>query len=338
MNRRLQPFDPPPIRNPAMEPPWRPGLRVAAGLVLCGLAASLADTACAAPAQVIHQLTSAYHNIRVIEEGDTRTLCFDDAWESSISLKDPWRGHFEYTEYFHMPWLWNTNITRVLMIGLGGGSTQRSFEHYYTNLTVETVEIDPAVLQVARDYFAFEESPRQKVFIEDGRMFLRRSTSKYDLIIIDAYVQGRYGSSMPQHLATQEFFELARDHLTANGIVADNVIGSLSAWRSDIVGAVYRTLKAVFPQAYLFPAKTSQNVVILATRAGVLPAMYGLRERADLLVFSHRVGLPGFRQRLDRMIYAAPASAASSPVLTDDFAPVEGLSERGGLLNGPTQQ
>ena len=295
------------------------------------LTVCLATAAAAAPAKVIYQLTSAYHNIRVLEETGSRTLCFDDAWESSISLQNPWQGHFEYTEYFHMPWLWNTNIARVLMIGLGGGSTQQSFEHYYTNLTIETVEIDPAVLAVARDYFAFRESPRQRVFLEDGRMYLRRSTSKYDLIIIDAYVQGRYGSSIPQHLATQEFFELVRDHLTTNGVVAYNVIGTLSDFRSDIVGAVYRTLKAVFPQAYSFPAKSSLNVVIVATRASVLPARYGLHDRADQLIATHRVSLPGFRQRLDRMVYAAPASAANSPILTDDFAPVEGLSERGGI-------
>ena len=113
----------------------------------CGLAfaVSLGLAARAAPGKLVYQLTSAYHNLRVVDEGNIRSLCFDDAWESSISLKDPWRGHFEYTEYFHMPWLWNTNLTRVLMIGLGGASTQRAFAHYYPALAIDTVEIDPAV-------------------------------------------------------------------------------------------------------------------------------------------------------------------------------------------------
>jgi spermidine synthase len=274
----------------------------------------------------IYQVTSPYHHIRVLEDGPTRTLCFDEATESRVSMQDPWRGHFEYTEYFHMPWLWNTNLSRVLMIGLGGASTQQSFEHYYTNLTIDTVEIDPLVVRVTEDYFGFQPSDRQRVFVEDGRMFLRRSTAKYDLIIIDAYVHGRYGSSIPQHLATKEFFLLVRDHLTTNGIVADNVIGTLGQWHSDIVGALYRTLKAVFPQAYLFPATSSLNVVLLATRAKVLPDINGLRQRADLLVQSRRVTLPTFRERLERLRLTPPASAADSPVLTDDYAPVEGLS------------
>jgi spermidine synthase len=293
------------------------------------LAAALAALA-SARAGEIYQATSAYHHIRVVEDGGYRLLCFDDATESRISLQDPWRGHFEYTEYFHMPWLWNTNIGRVLMIGLGGGSAQRAFQHYYPNVSVDTVELDPLVLRIARNFFGFEESERQRVFIEDGRLFLRRSSARYDLIILDAYVQGRYGSSIPQHLATKEFFELARDHLTTNGIFADNVIGTLDDWHAGIVGAIYRTLKTVFPQVYLFQAKSSMNVVMQATRATILPDINGLRRRADLLTQTGRVTLPGFRERLERIRINPPASAPGSPILTDDYAPVEGLSETGG--------
>jgi spermidine synthase len=293
--------------------------------LLAALAATLPMYG-SAPAGEIYQVTSAYHHIRVVEEGGYRILCFDDATESRIALQDPWRGHYEYTEYFHMPWLWNTNLGRVLMIGLGGGSAQRAFEHYYPQVTVDTVELDPVVVRVARNYFAFEESERQRVFVEDGRLFLRRSTGRYDLIILDAYVQGRYGSSIPQHLATKEFFELVRNHLTTNGVFADNVIGTLNNWHAGIVGATYRTLKTVFPQVYLFPARTSLNVVLLATKASVLPDLNGLRRRAFLLRQSGRVTLPGFLERLERIHTAPPASTASSPILTDDYAPVEGLS------------
>jgi spermidine synthase len=282
-----------------------------------------------ARAAVLYEATSPYHHIRVVEEGGFRTLCFDDATESRISVADPLKGHFEYTEYFHMPWLWNTNLSRVLMIGLGGASTQRAFEHDYTNVTIETVEIDPAVVRVAKAYFEFEESERQKVFVEDGRLFLRRSTAKYDVILLDAYVQGRYGSSIPQHLATKEFFELARDHLSTNGVFADNVIGTVKNWRADLVGATYCTLKSVFPRVYYFPVKTSLNVVILATKASVLPDLNGLRQRAFLLAQTRRVTLPTFRERLDRLQIAPTGLMTMGPVLTDDYAPIEGLAGPG---------
>jgi len=277
-------------------------------------------------ASVIFETTSPYHHIRVVDDKELRTLCFDDGQETRMSLRNPLVGHFEYTEYFHMAWLWNTNITSALMIGLGGGSAQRSFEYYYPGVTIDTVEIDPSVVQVARAYFGYEESERQKIHVEDGRLFLRRSTARYDLLVLDAYVQGRYGASIPQHLATKEFFELARDHLSTNGILAYNVIGTLTSWRAEIVGALYRTLKSVFPQVYIFPAQTSLNIVLVATKAGIQANVNTLRPRALLLTQTKRIALPEFMLRLDRMQTFPPTSAATSPVLTDDYAPVEGLA------------
>jgi spermidine synthase len=293
----------------------------------CLVLISLMPGGAAAFGAVVFEATSPYHHVRVVEQNGMRTLCFDDATQSRVSLADPLKGHFEYTEYFHMPWLWNTQIASVLMVGLGGASTQRSFEHYYPGATIETVEIDPLVVRVARDYFHFKESERQQVHVEDGRVYFRRSTGRHDLIILDAYVASRYGSAIPQHLATREFFELLRDHLTTNGIVAYNVIGSLDAWQADLVGAMCRTLKTVFAQVYLFPAKGSQNVVIVATRAQVKAELSALRQRATLLIQNRQITVPDFRERLEVFHGQLPPSVARSPVLTDDYAPVEGLTK-----------
>ncbi len=275
-------------------------------------------------AGTVYEVTSVYHHIRVVDTAGLRTLFFDDAQETRMSLQDPLKGHFEYIEYFHMPWLWNPRLTNVLMLGLGGASIQRSFQHYYPAVRLETVEIDPAVVQIAQRYFNFKESDSQKVHVEDGRVYLRRATMRYDLIILDAYVRGRYGSGIPQHLATREFFELVRDHLTTNGVVAYNVIGTTTGWRMDIVGAIGRTLQAVFPQVYLFPAQTSQNVVLLATKATARADLPVLRQRAWSFLQTRPAALPGFRERLERM-QDLPAAARRSPLLTDDYAPVEGL-------------
>ena len=298
--------------------------------MITALALQTVFPAAGAFARVIYETTSPYHHIRVLDDGNFRTLCFDDALETRMSIQDPLTGHYEYTEYFHMPWLWNPQIKSVLMVGLGGGSSQCSLEHYYPAVSVESVEIDPAVLQVAKDYFHFRESPRQKVHLADGRMFLRRTASRFDLIILDAYVQGRYGSSLPQHLATKEFFEIVRDRLTTNGVVAYNVIGTTAGWHAEIVGAIYRTLNSVFPQVYLFPCRTSQNIVLVATRARNRADLSGLRQRARELVGAGRITFPSFTERLDALQLSPPANLLRCPILTDDYAPVEGLSGSSG--------
>jgi spermidine synthase len=279
--------------------------------------------------RVVLEITSPYHHIRVIDKLGIRTLSFDGSMESRMSLRNPLTGHFEYIEYFHMPWLWNSNLARVLMIGLGGASVQRAYEHYYPDVTIETAEIDPTVVRIAKEYFGFKESDRQRVHVTDGRMHLRRTETQYDAIILDAYVKNRYGSFIPYHLATREFFELARDRLSTNGVLAYNVIGTVQGWRADILGSVFKTIQSVFPNVYLFPARETWNVVLIGTKSPRTDSNT-VQQRANALIQSRRLILPGFRNRLLSFRADPPANFHLCPVLTDDFAPVDGLLSKTG--------
>jgi spermidine synthase len=271
---------------------------------------------------------SAYHHIRVLDQGGTRVLSFNGSTETKMSLANPLQGHFEYTEFFHMPWLWNQEMERVLMIGLGGGSVQRSYQHYYTNVVVDTVELDPMVVEVAKKFFGVQETAQHRIHTQDGRLFLRRSTNTYDAIIMDAYATTRYGSSIPPQLTTQEFFETVRERLSTNGVFACNVIGQIYGWQGDLIGALCRTLQEVFPHVYVFPATESRNVVLIATRSSEPFDQARVQREGQALIRSGKVRLPNFQARLGRFMTLAPGAFAGSPVLTDARAPVEGLSGR----------
>jgi len=290
---------------------------------MMGIALTLAD--CGISQNTVFETTSPYHHIRVADYGRMRVLHFDNSTQSQISLDDPLQGHFEYTEYFHMPWLWNDQIKTVLMIGLGGSSIQRAYQAYWPQVETETVELDPKVVEVARDYFQFQETDTMKAIISDGRMHLRRTRKKYDLIILDAYTANRYGSFIPYTLVTKEFFVLCHARLSDKGVLAYNVIGSASQKQENIVGSIYRTLKTSFSQVYLFPAVGSRNVVVLATKSPEPVTRPQLKQRLAQLVKTKAVTFPNFETRLKRFLSGPPASAAKSRVLTDDFAPVDGM-------------
>jgi spermidine synthase len=298
-------------------------LRVAAACI------SLVPMTASGQERVVFEATSPYHHIRVLDRDGLRVLSFDGSEETRMSLRDPLQGHFEYTEYFHLPWLWQPRMTNVVMIGLGGASTQRAYQHYYPEVTVETAEIDPLVLRVAREYFEFKESPTQRVRIMDGRMHLRRRQAACDAIIVDAYVENRYGSFIPYHLATKEFFELARQRLNTNGVLAYNVIGTLDVWQADIVGSIFQTMKGVFPQVYLCPARESRNVVLLGVNSEKRLTHFQLQQRASALIQSGRVTLPTFRARAQAVRVNPPPGFGRAKVLTDDFAPIDGMLTRG---------
>jgi spermidine synthase len=292
-------------------------------LLVAGL--MLACTDCGISQNTVFETTSPYHHIKVADYGRMRVLHFNNTTQSQISLDDPLQGHFEYTEYFHMPWLWNDQIKSVLMIGLGGSSIQRAYQAHWPQVETETVELDPKVVAVARDYFQFHETEKMKAIVSDGRIHLRRTAKKYDLIIMDAYTANRYGSYIPYALVTKEFFALAHTHLSDKGVLAYNVIGSAYQRQENIVGSIYRTLKTSFAQVYMFPALGSRNVVVLATKSPEVVTRPQLEHRLAQLTKAQPVTFPNFETRLKRFLSGPPASAAKSRVLTDDFAPVDGM-------------
>jgi spermidine synthase len=307
-----------PIANDRPLPPISPGTWV----TILALAAFVFPIRAA----VIYDTVSPYHHIQVVDQDGLRTLSFDGSRETRMSIRDPLAGHFQYTEFFHLARLWNTNLNRALMIGLGGGSTQRSFLHYDPGVRIDTVEIDPVVLQVATNFFGVKLGERHRVHVMDGRVFLRRTRERFGLVVVDAYVKHRYGSQIPPHLVTREFMELAREHLTAEGVMAYNVIGTLRGPGADLLAALIRTLQEVYPQVYLFPATESQNVVLLATRTPRRLAAAELQQRANQLMRQRRVTPPGFMARLQALQSQHPPTVATAPILTDDRAPVESLA------------
>ena len=115
---------------------------------------------------------------------------------------------------------------RVLVIGAGTGADvaialAEGAEH------VDAVEIDPELYELGRRVNPERpyEDPRVRVIIDDGRAFLERSGDRYDLILFAltdslTLVSGQSSLRLESYLFTREAMEVARDHLTPEGVFA----------------------------------------------------------------------------------------------------------------------
>ena len=99
--------------------------------------------------------------------------------------------------------------------------------------------------------------------------------------------------------------------------------------RTEAASARSAAMKSAFPQVYLFPAKESQNVVIIGTRSAEKFSYVTIQERSVFLIQSKRVTLPNFRERASSFRIEPPPNWQGCPLLTDDFAPMEGLLRTG---------
>lgn len=278
-------------------------------------------------AKVLYEKTTNYHFIQVHDLAGVRTLAFDGSEETIMRLNDPIHSGFEYLNFFHAPFAINGSITRVLMVGLGGGSAAKQFQTYYPDVQLDIVELDPVVVDVARQYFQFTPGPNTRIHTMDGRQFLKGTKAKYDLILMDAYTSNPYGSFIPFHLATTEFFALAKSRLTPGGLLGYNVIGQLNGWRKNILGSVFKTMEGSFETVYMFPASSSRNVVLIADTGMTQYTKTALTNSAKALVARGRAPMPGYTAMFTKVYdpESRPAAYKSSPVLTDDYAPVDGL-------------
>ncbi len=115
---------------------------------------------------------------------------------------------------------------RVLIIGAGNGNDVAVALAYGAE-HVDAVEIDPRLQEIGSQLHPAKpyDDPRVRAHIDDGRAFLERTKTKYDLIVLAlpdslTLVAGASNLRLESYLFTRQAFEAARDHLAPNGAFA----------------------------------------------------------------------------------------------------------------------
>jgi spermidine synthase len=230
----------------------------------------------AGAAREVYRKRSLYRDILVEESDGQRCMRFgihDGGRQSCMSLTNPDRMVFEYTRMLLGALYLNPNPRRVLVIGLGGGTVPAALQALLPAATLDCVEIDPAVADVATKFFRFQPAGNTTLHFQDGRVFVKRAARKgarYDLIILDAFDH----MYVPEHLLTKEFLREVRALLSPGGVVAANTFSTSRLYDSESA-----TYSAVFGP--FFNLK-SDNRVIFAT-TGDLPDREFLRRNAAAL-------------------------------------------------------
>ncbi|MBA6302273.1 spermidine synthase [Colwellia sp. MB02u-14] len=231
-------------------------------------------------AATVHQERSLYRNILVDDQGDLRCLKFNvktsKTNQSCFYKSAPHRLVFNYTKLIFSGLLLIEEPKNILIIGLGGGTMSNTLQQLYPTSKIINVEIDPAVVKVARKHFGFFENQHVSSVIQDGRIFIKRALIKkqqYDWIILDAF----NGDYIPEHLLTQEFLQETKDLLSPKGILSANTFSV-----SELYAHESATYKKVFGDFYNVRNYKNTNRIILATK-GQLPSFALINQRAKKL-------------------------------------------------------
>ncbi|HJV66998.1 MAG TPA: fused MFS/spermidine synthase [Geomonas sp.] len=227
----------------------------------------------------IHTERSPYRNIYVSEDDGTRCIRFNTQSNtvlSCIELKSPDTILFDCNKMMMGALYVHPNPRKILMVGMGGATLTTALSRILPNAEMDVVEIDPAMVRVAREYFNFHPTAKTRISIEDGRVFVKRAFArgeKYDLIVLDAFDE-RY---IPAHMMTLDFLREVRKVLAHDGVLAANTYRT--AGRYDSESATYQ---AVFGTFFNLKNSWKKTRVIIA-KQGELPSEEVLSRNARAL-------------------------------------------------------
>jgi spermidine synthase len=256
---------------------------------------------------------SAYGQIKVMDTLGGKRYLLVNGTSQSVARLPGLENESQYAHALDLAPLLRPKARRALVIGIGAGLLPSAWERAY-GLTVDSVDIDPEVVRVARSHFGF--SPRGDVFIEDGRTFLEKPGPSYDLMVLDAY-----GSeSPPYHLFSREAMLAMKRRLQPGGVLAVNMVSILKGQGSEPWLSTYRTLRSVFPQVRAFIGSDTfsgmGNILYFASDDSL--------DGGDL-TRAARPSAPDLKAMLAAELFPAPEALAQARLLTDDYCPMEFL-------------
>jgi spermidine synthase len=141
-----------------------------------------------------------------------------------------------------LPAVLHEHPRRALAVGLGGGVTPGGLSQF-PGITLDVVELSDSVIRAAAFFnhvnFDVLQRPNVRITHDDGRNYLLRARTLYDVITADAILPHHAGAN---NLNSVEYFRLVRDRLAPDGIALH--------WNGGVTDAEYKMILRAFVDAF----------------------------------------------------------------------------------------
>lgn len=273
---------------------------------------------------VLAELETRYQYARVERLGSRTELKLNEGLDSFHSLtiedQDLTDGaYFDYYGLFLPAATREAKSAEVLVLGFAAGTIARELIALYGedwDLRITGVELDPEVAKLGTEFFRLPDDPRIEIISDqDARVYIDRSSRRFDLIIVDTYSNQIY---VPFQTCSLEFFESVWSHLRPGGILTANLSGFSSL--DAPVAAIANTAARVFHSVVLVRVQTGRNFVLAAQRDGIPTIPQAALIPEDLHPVLEAASSPG--SWIERL------HDGEGVVLTDDQSAIELLADR----------
>ena len=261
---------------------------------------------------IVARANSPYGKLLVTESGGQ--FDFIENGVPLISTRDD--QHVE--EAVHYAMAQRPDARKALLVGGGISGTARELLKYNVR-RVDYVELDPLILKFGRAYLPESLADKRiKVINADGRLFVRQTGEKYDVVIVD---MPEPSTAQINRFFTVEFLAEVKRALSSNGVVSFSLghyENYVSPELARMLASAFRSLGQSFPNELVIPGG---QVFFLASGGPLFDNIASRIERQGVktkLMNRHYLDamLTGDRMRDMRRAVAQPAA------LNTDFNPV----------------
>jgi len=274
--------------------------------------------------ELVAARNSVYGNLAVVRTEGTRSL-FENGLVA-FNVPDPAAAE----EAVHFALLQHPEPKSLLLIGGGvNGSLSQALQHPSLE-RIDYVELDPAVLDLAQEYFPeawapLRADPRVHVHNIDGRLFLRTTNLRFDVLIVNL---PEPQTAQLNRFYTLEFFREVASKLTPSGVFSFQLKASedyISPNLAEFLRCIDKTLRQVFPEVVTIPGDTVH--FFAAARAGSLTNdslefIARLRARQIRTSYVREYYLP-YRMMPDRVLELESQICPDADTRTNrDFTPI----------------
>ena len=260
--------------------------------------------------EITRDVDSEYSRIWVtnLDVGETtyKTLQVDTGLESYINQETGEMGA-TYLYYYDLFEYYNKEANDALMIGGAAYTYPMHYLKKYQNKTIDVVEIDEKMTQIAEEEFGLDKNnPNLGLITQDGRSYLNYNEKKYDTVFIDAFK----GLNAPFELTTYEAMQKVYNSLDENGTVITNIISAIEGDDADFIKYEYSTYKAIFDDVKVFQVNPNhsddeeQNLILVGIKGNGNINTDKEEEYGELL--SNEI----------------KDFTSDKPIITDDYAPI----------------
>jgi len=223
---------------------------------------------------VLYYREGASANVSVVEGTRARAIVIDGKTVATDGMSDMQHELL----LGHVPVLLHPAPRSVAVVGLGAGVTLGATLTHESLERVLVVEIEPAVVDGTRLFAHVNgravDDPRLEIAFQDGRNYLSTSREQFDVITADPIHPWARGAA---YLYTTEYYRLAMEHLTDNGIMCQWL--PLYELSLDNIRSAIASFAEVFPETLVW--QTANDAILIGAKSPIQVDLANLRARLE---------------------------------------------------------